>query len=86
MAAFIHLCASSKTPDGINGRDTHMRRILKAYTDYYNELRTLLSLSKDSPGHRPVQLHGQLAARPISSPLGPSWAGFIINTAGHSIW
>src|SRR6202165_1985069 len=45
--------------------DAHLRRILAAYTGYYNELRTHLSLDKDSPGHRPVQRYGQLAARPI---------------------
>jgi transposase InsO family protein len=45
--------------------ETHLRRILAAYTGYYNELRTHLSLDKDSPGHRPIQRLGQLAARPI---------------------
>src|SRR5229473_3155595 len=35
--------------------DAHLRRILAAYTGYYNELRTRLSLDKDSPGHPPVQ-------------------------------
>src|SRR6266404_4775471 len=45
--------------------EAHLRRILAAYTGYYNELRTHLSLDKDSPGHRPVQRYGQLAARPI---------------------
>ena len=43
----------------------HLRRILTAYTGYYNELRTHLSLEKDAPGHRPVQRCGQVAARPI---------------------
>jgi transposase InsO family protein len=43
----------------------HLRRILAAYTGYYNELRTHLTLDKDSPGHRPVQPYGQLIARPI---------------------
>src|ERR1700730_4870790 len=28
MAAFTHLCASSKTPDGINGRDRPPRLLL----------------------------------------------------------
>jgi hypothetical protein len=32
---------------------------------YYNELRTPLSLHKDSPGHRPVQRLGRLAFQPI---------------------
>jgi transposase InsO family protein len=45
--------------------DAHLRRILGAYTGYYNELRTHLSLNKDSPVQRPVQRLGQLAARPI---------------------
>ena len=43
----------------------HLRRILEAYAGYYNEVRTHLSLNKDSPGHRPVQRHGQLAALSI---------------------
>jgi transposase InsO family protein len=45
--------------------EAHLRRVLAIYTSYYNELRTHLSLSKDSPGYRPVQRYGQLAARPI---------------------
>src|SRR3981189_2731086 len=43
----------------------HLRRIAAAYAGYYNGFRTLLSLGKDSPGHRPVQRLGQLAAQPI---------------------
>jgi transposase InsO family protein len=45
--------------------EAHLRRILAAYTGYYNELRTHLSLDKDSPGRRPIQRFGQLVARPI---------------------
>jgi transposase InsO family protein len=45
--------------------DAHLRRILGAYTGYYNELRTHLSLDKDLPVHRPIQRLGQFAARPI---------------------
>jgi transposase InsO family protein len=45
--------------------EAHLRRILAAYTGYYNELRTHLSLDKDSPGRRPIQRLGQLVARPI---------------------
>ena len=44
--------------------EAHLRRILAAYTGYYNELRTHLSVGKDSPRHRPVQRLGQ-HARPI---------------------
>jgi transposase InsO family protein len=45
--------------------DAHLRRILAAYTGYYNELRTHLSLRKDSPSHRPIQPLGQVTSRPI---------------------
>ena len=43
----------------------HLRRILAAYTGYYNECRTHLSLDKDSPDHRPIHRLGQLVAQPI---------------------
>jgi transposase InsO family protein len=43
----------------------HLRRIVAAYTGYYNECRTHLSLDKDPPGHRPIQRLGQLVVRPI---------------------
>jgi transposase InsO family protein len=33
----------------------HLRRVLAAYTGYYNECRTHLSLDKDSPGRPPIQ-------------------------------
>jgi transposase InsO family protein len=45
--------------------EAHLRRVLAAYAGYYNELRTHLSLDKDSPGRRPTQRLGQLVARPI---------------------
>jgi transposase InsO family protein len=57
--------------------DTHLRRILGAYTVYCNELRTHLSLDKDSPNRRPIQRLGHLTARLLS-------ADFIINIAGCS--
>jgi transposase InsO family protein len=45
--------------------EAHLRRILAPYARYYNELRTHLSLDKDSPGNRPIQQLGQLDAWPI---------------------
>ena len=45
--------------------EAHLRRILAGYAGYYNELRTHLSLGKDSPRRRQVQRLGQLAAQPI---------------------
>ncbi len=32
--------------------EAHLRRILKTYASYYNQVRTLLSLDKDSPHFR----------------------------------
>jgi len=45
--------------------DAHLRRILAAYTGYYNELRTHLSLSKGSLSHRSIQRFGKIIPRPI---------------------
>ena len=35
--------------------ETHLRRILRAYARYYNDIRTHRSLDKDAPVSRPVQ-------------------------------
>jgi transposase InsO family protein len=45
--------------------EAHLRRILSAYAGYYNEVRTHLSLDKDSPCHRVAQRFGQITALPI---------------------
>ena len=45
--------------------EAHLRRILTACAAYYNGMRTHLSLSKDSPVHRPVQRLGRLATQPL---------------------
>src|ERR1700682_164936 len=45
--------------------EAHLRRILAAYSGYYDEFRTHLSLGKDTPAHRPIPRLRQLAARPI---------------------
>ena len=43
----------------------HLRHVLTCYMDYYNAVRTHLSLGKDTPHRRPVQLAGRIQARPI---------------------
>ena len=43
----------------------HLRHVLTCYMDYYNAVRTHLSLGKDTPHWRPVQLAGRIQARPI---------------------
>ncbi|HEY6335159.1 MAG TPA: integrase core domain-containing protein [Alphaproteobacteria bacterium] len=45
--------------------ETHLRRILKAYAAYYNEIRIHLSLAKDAPIRRPIQWLGRIALNPI---------------------
>ena len=45
--------------------EAHLRRILVAYTGYYNGLRTYLALAKDAPLRHPVQRFGEIAVRPI---------------------
>jgi transposase InsO family protein len=45
--------------------EAHLRRILKAYAAYYNEIRTHLSLDKDAPNSRRSQTAGAIAAMPI---------------------
>src|ERR1700716_461742 len=45
--------------------EMHLRRVLKSYADYYNAVRTHLSLNKDAPAPRPVQRAGFILCRPI---------------------
>ena len=45
--------------------EAHLQRILKNYVRYYNECRTHLSLNKDAPLSRAVQLDGRIAASPV---------------------
>jgi transposase InsO family protein len=45
--------------------ETHLRRILRAYADYYNDVRTHRSLDKDPPVSRPVQRAGIITSSPI---------------------
>jgi transposase InsO family protein len=45
--------------------EEHLRRILRAYARYYNNLRTHRSLDKDAPLSRPVQRTGIISSHPI---------------------
>ena len=45
--------------------EAHLRRILRSYTRYYNEIRTHRSLDKDAPVTRPVQRTGIITSNPI---------------------
>jgi transposase InsO family protein len=45
--------------------EAHLRRILRAYARYYNDVRTHRSLDKDAPVSRPVERIGSINARAI---------------------
>src|ERR1700722_6283022 len=45
--------------------ERHLRHVLLSYMQYYNEVRTHLSLNKDAPAPRPVQRAGPILCRPI---------------------
>ena len=45
--------------------EEHLRRILKNYAAYYNDVRTHRSLNKDAPISRPVQRSGIISSRAI---------------------
>jgi hypothetical protein len=56
--------------------EAQLRRVLKNYTSYYNEVRTHLSLHKNAPNFRrpqklgPIAAISMLAASPICQSLG----------------
>jgi transposase InsO family protein len=45
--------------------EAHMRRILRAYARYYNDIRTHWSLAKDAPISRPIQPTGSIRLNAI---------------------
>jgi len=45
--------------------ERHLRTLLRCYQNYYNECRTHLSLDKDAPLSRAVQVRGHIAANPV---------------------
>src|ERR1700738_1474115 len=54
--------------------EAHLCQILRAYADYYNRIRTHLSLEKDAPLGRPVRAIGSLAAVPLLGGLHHEYA------------
>jgi transposase InsO family protein len=45
--------------------ETHLRRILRTYARYYNDIRTHWSLNKDAPVSRPVQRTGNIKSHAL---------------------
>jgi len=54
--------------------ETHLRRIVKSYADYYNCVRTHRSLNKDAPVSRPVQRTSMISSRAILGGLHNRYA------------
>jgi transposase InsO family protein len=54
--------------------EVHLRRVLVAYMDYYNQTRTHLTLAKDTPHGRPVQRVGEVTRVPHLGGLHHSFA------------
>jgi transposase InsO family protein len=45
--------------------ERHLRHVLACYMEYYNAVRTHLSLGKDAPNGRATQRHGHIEGRPM---------------------
>ncbi len=45
--------------------EAHLRRALRAYACYYNDIRTHWSLAKDAPVSRPIQRTGNIRSNAI---------------------
>jgi hypothetical protein len=45
--------------------ERHLRHVLRSYAEYYNGVRTHLSLVKDAPMTRPVQAIGSILSQPV---------------------
>jgi transposase InsO family protein len=54
--------------------EAHLRRVLRSYASYYNEIRTHRSLNKDAPVSRPVQRTGSIKSFPILGELHHHYA------------
>jgi hypothetical protein len=56
--------------------EAHLRRVLKKYASYYNQIRTHLSLKKDSPDFRLHQKLGPTTTIPILGGLHHQYVRF----------
>ena len=64
--------------------EAHLRRILRTYAQYYNDVRTHRSLDKDAPVSRPVQRTGSMISRPVLGGLHHHYveSRFSVHTTG----
>jgi transposase InsO family protein len=54
--------------------EMHLRRVVKSYADYYNNVRTHRSLDKDAPVTRQIQRIGSIKSRAILGELHHHYA------------
>jgi transposase InsO family protein len=52
----------------------HLRRVLTAYADYYNSVRTHLGIAKDAPVHRAIEASGGIISRSFLGGLHHQYA------------
>ena len=52
----------------------HLRRVLTAYSTYYNDTRTHLGLGKDAPLRRAIERSGTIVATPFLAGLHHRYA------------
>src|SRR5947208_6634312 len=60
--------------------ETHLRRVLKSYARYYNEMGTHRSLDKDAPISRPVQRAGSIISPWVDCITTTSVSEFSVHT------
>ena len=60
--------------------EAQLRRVLKIYASYYNQVRTHLSLDKNAPGFRRPQKIGRIAAIPILGGLHHQYVRVLVLT------
>ena len=63
--ATIETIVFGRPPQKTDLGEAHLRRILRAYARYYNDIRTHRSLDKDAPISRPVQRTGIIRSHAI---------------------
>src|SRR5665647_2791306 len=68
--------------------ERHLRHVLLSYMNYYNEVRTHLSLDKDAPTSRPVQRAGHILCCPVLGGLHHHYVRicFATGTRATSYW
>jgi hypothetical protein len=62
---FSEICTINTSEFDFRYGQEHLRRVLRSYARYYNEMRTHRSLDKDAPLSRPVQETGSIKSHAL---------------------